>query len=55
MKDLDCRRMLRSGRLKGKNRMGYAQTEWAYKGLRVINTVNYVGDYKDFGGALNGS
>ena len=34
---------------------GYLQTEWAYQGLRVINTVNYIGDYKDFGGGLNGS
>ena len=31
------------------------QAQWDYKGFQFINTFNYVGDYKDFGGFLNNS
>ncbi len=34
---------------------GYLQTQWDYKGFQLINTFNYIGDYKDFGGLLNNS
>ncbi|MBA3386117.1 MAG: TonB-dependent receptor, partial [Chthoniobacterales bacterium] len=34
---------------------GYLQTEWAYGAFNFVNTINYIGDYQDFGGALNGS
>ena len=34
---------------------GYLQVQWEHKGFQFINTFNYVGDYKDFGGFLNNS
>jgi iron complex outermembrane receptor protein len=34
---------------------GYVQLQWEYGGLQLTNTFNYVGDYQDFGGALNNS
>ena len=34
---------------------GYVQAQWDYHGFQLINTFNYVGDYEDFGGALNNS
>ena len=34
---------------------GYLQAQWDYHGFQLINTFNYVGDYKDFGGFLNNS
>jgi iron complex outermembrane receptor protein len=34
---------------------GYLQTQWDYKGFQLINTFNYIGDYKDFGAFLNNS
>ena len=33
----------------------YVQAQWDYKGFQLINTFNYVGDYKDFGGFVNNS
>jgi iron complex outermembrane receptor protein len=33
----------------------YVQTQWDYKGFQLINTFNYVGDYKDFGGLVHNS
>ena len=34
---------------------GYVQAQWDYRGFQLINTFNYVGDYKDFGGFVNKS
>ncbi|MDQ6912148.1 MAG: TonB-dependent receptor [Verrucomicrobiota bacterium] len=34
---------------------GYVQADWAYKGFDFINTLNYIGDYQDFGGGVNQS
>ena len=34
---------------------GYVQTQWDYKGFQLINTFNYIGDYKDFGALVNHS
>ena len=34
---------------------GYAQAQWDYKGFQLINTFNYIGDYKDFGAFVNHS
>ena len=34
---------------------GYLQTQWDYKGFQLINTFNYIGDYKDFGAFVNDS
>ena len=34
---------------------GYLQVDWAYKGFDFINTLNYIGDYQDFGGGVNKS
>jgi outer membrane receptor protein involved in Fe transport len=34
---------------------GYGQLQWDYQGYSWVNTVNYVGDYHDFGADVNGS